>query len=329
MRPALFKTRITELLGIRHPILGGGLMWLADANFVGALVNAGGFGFITPRSFGSDEAYREQLRKCRAITGGKPFGVNLYISARPEENAALARFADIALEEGVRHFETAGFLPEAILPKLKAAGAIVIHKVTQLRHALAAERAGVDAITIVGMECGGHPGLNTVPASVLAAIGAGRLRVPVLTAGGIGSGRQIVAALASGCDGVLMGSRLVVASEIPAHPAYKQHLLTRDENASRVVLQAVKNTYRVLDNATARKVAELETQGVRDYAALMPLIKGTEAKAAYDSGDFERGILSIGPAVAFADRIEPVEAIFDRLIDQAAEAMAGLRTAAA
>jgi len=319
MRPQLFKTRATEIFGIRHPILAGGLMWLADGAYVGTVGKSGGIGFITPRSFPTEQAYRAEIQKARQLADGGPVGINLYISARPEENEKLKGFLDIALDEGVRHFETAAYIPERLIEPIKKAGGVIAHKCTMVRHALAAERIGVDAVILVGAECGGHPGVNQVPAMVLLARALEKLSVPVIVGGGIGSGKQIAAALAMGASAVLMGTRFLVAEEVWAHPDYKRHLTTLDENASTTVLSSMKNTYRCLDNETARKIQAIEAAGARDYAAFGDLIKGTLTRECYVTGDFNRGILSAGPAVAFADRIEPMDMIFDRLLDEAAE----------
>ena len=320
-----FETALTRLLGIPHPILCGGLMWLADARYVAAVVNAGAMGFITPRSFPDLDAFRDGLRLCRDLTGGKPFGVNAYISARPEENAAMERFVDIALEEGVRVFETAGRSPDVLLPRLKAAGATVLHKVTEIRHALSAERLGVDAIIFVGGEAGGHPGANTLSSTFQVAASRQRLRVPLVAGGGIGTGGQILAALAAGADGVLLGTRMLVSQEIWAHGRYKERILALDETGTRLVLSSLRNTYRCLDNETAREVAQLEAEGVRDYETLGPHVGGALQRDAYESGDFTRGILSLGPAAVFCDAIEPAAAIVERLIREAVDALDRLR----
>lgn len=316
--PASFATRITRLFGIRHPILAGGLMWLADDDYVSAVVNAGAMGFMTPRSFPDLEAFKAALVRCGEKTEGKPFGVNLYVSARDEENEKLRRFLDAALAAGVRHFETAGRSPEPFLPALREAGSVVMHKVTTIRHALSAHRAGVDAIALIGTECGGHPGMNEVPAFVLAARAAELIECPLVIGGGIGTGRQLAAALALGADAVLLGTRLLVAEEVWADRAYKEHLLGLDETCSMTVLKSVKNTYRCLINDTAREVARLEADGVRDYETLGPLVRGALQREAYETGDWNRGILSVGPSAVFCDRIEPAAAIIDRLVTEAA-----------
>ncbi len=322
MREPIFKTRMTELFGIRHPILCGGLMWLADAEYVAAVVNAGGMGFITARSWGEDFGrFRAELQKCRNLTEGRPFGVNLYLSHIAERNAPMPRYIEVMAEEGVRFVETSGYLPAAYLPQLREAGMTVMHKAATLRHAAKAEALGVDAVCLVGAECGGHPGLDLTGSIVQACLAADRLDVPFAIGGGIGHGRQIAAVLAMGADAVLLGTRMTVASEIWAREEYKHRVVEADETDNRVVLSLLRNTYRVMDNETARKVAEIEMSGTTEYAAYEPYIDGRLARRAYETGDWNMGLLSMGQSAAFADAIEPVEAIYDRLVDEAKAAL--------
>lgn len=326
MTPPLFRTRITELFGIDHPLLCGGLMWLADANYVGAVVNAGGMGFITPRSFPSDDAYRDELKKCCDITGGANFGVNIYVSARPEANEALGRFLDIAIEEGVKNVETAGFSPKVFLPRIKAAGMRVIHKCTTVRHAASAVRAGVDAICLLGAEAGGHPGMDMIGSMVQGALAAKALDVPFVLGGGMGTGRQLVAALALGGDGILLGSRMTVSQEIWADEKYKQRVVAAAVSDTRIVMSIFNDNSRVLDNETARAVSALEAEGITDFEAYRPLVQGIIQREAYAAGDPERGTLSMGQSCAFAERIESVEAIFYGILADARAARERMNT---
>jgi nitronate monooxygenase len=318
--PQVFSTPITELFGIRHPLICGGMMWLADADYVGAVVNAGGMGFITPRSFPSPEAFRDELRRCWRITDGKPFGVNLYVSARPEANAELATFLDIAIEENVRFVETAGYSPREFLPRIKDAGITVIHKCTTLRHALSAESAGVDAVTILGAEAGGHPGMRLVGTMVQGALVPGALGIPVVLAGGMGTGHQLMAALALGADGILLASRMIVASEVWAHDDYKRRIAELSPSDTRVIMSIFGDNSRVIDNPDTQRIAELEGHGIDDYEAYRPLVQGSRQREAYVTGDWRRGAMSVGQSCGFADVIEPVEAIFDRIIADAVRA---------
>ncbi|MGE0715273.1 MAG: NAD(P)H-dependent flavin oxidoreductase [Alphaproteobacteria bacterium] len=329
MTERLFDTAITRLFGIRHPILCGGLMWLADARYVAAAVNAGGMGFITARTFPDFDRFRDELRLCGELTEGRPFGVNLFISGRAEENAVLDRYIEVLAEEGVRLIETAGNTPETYLPRLKAAGCTVMHKVSAVRHGLRAEKAGVDALSIVGQECGGHPGLHFVGTMVQGALAARAFKVPFALGGGIGDGRQLLAALALGADAIVMGSRMTVASEIWAHDDYKRRILELSEADSRLVMASFRNTYRCLDNEAARAVAALEAAGERDFAHYMPHVRGTNARDAYATGDWNRGILSMGQSAAFATEIKPVAEIFTEILEDAAAARGRLDSTSA
>ncbi len=320
----LFKTRITELYGIRLPVIASGLMWLANADYVGAAVNAGLMGFMTAASFPDPDALRKEIRRCREITQGKPFGLNIGIRRSEKEHAQISRVVGIAIEEGVRFVETYGHNPEAHLPQLHGAGIKVLHKVPAVRYARKAQAVGVDAVTVVGAEAGGHPGVDLVGTMVQAAVAARDIRIPLVVAGGIGTGAQLVAALALGADGVAIGTRFLVADEIWAHRNYKERLLAADETHSALVLQSLRKTNRVLANAQAKLVRELEGAHGGNIDVLFPQIAGKRARAAYESGDFEQAILSCGQSVAFADKIEPFAAIVDRVEAEARSALARL-----
>ncbi len=320
MTLARYRTRMTELLGIRHPILCGGLMYLADERYVAATVNAGAMGFITAKTFPDPGDFRTELKRCAELTDGKPFGVNLYYAPRPGANEVLRGHVDILLEEGVRIVETAGLPPKEALPVLKDAGCIVIHKVSTVRHALSAQKLGVDALSVVGAECGGHPGVTLVGTMVQGLVAAQKLHLPLAIGGGIGHGAQIVAALAFGADAVILGTRMTVAEEIWAHPAYKQRLIESNETDTLLLLQSLRNTYRALDNETARAVAEVEATGTTEYDDYASLVAGALQKEAYETGDWNKGILSVGQSAAFADAVQPVAAIVDQLMAEAAQA---------
>ncbi len=325
-------TRLTRLFGLAYPILGGGLMWLSDARYVGALANAGCMGFITPRSFDGDAALRDQLRRCSEITGGRPFGVNLTLSARPQANAGVQASLETALKHGVRHFETAGYAPDALIRAIHAAGGIVIHKASSVRHALAAQAAGADAVALVGMEEGGHPGANELPTMLMGALAMarGQFHVPLVLGGGIGHGSQLAAALALGADGVLMGSRFLVSDEVSAHAAYKAHLLGCDEHSTMRLLHTLGNTWRVLRNDTAAQVDAIERAGAADHAAFGALLDSRVARdRCYGDGDWRNGMLSLGPAIGFATRTEPLAAIVEDLIRQTRAALAHLNASTA
>ncbi len=313
----VFKTRVTELFGIDHPVLCGGLMWLSDANYVAASVNAGGMGFITAKTFPDPVAFRDELQKCRGLTGGKRFGVNLYLSAQPGSNDMLHDHVGIMLDEGVDLVETAGLPPQEFLGELQSAGVIVNHKVASVKHAVKAESLGVDAVTVVGAECGGHPGLDLVGTMVQTAAAAQALSIPLIVGGGIGHGSQVAAALAMGADAVVLGSRMTVAEEIWAHLDYKKKVIEASERDTRLIMASFRNTYRAYDNDDARSVAELEEKGETDYEAYRPFVAGVHQKTAYETGDWTKGVLSLGQSAVFANDVKPVADIYDDLMKQA------------
>ena len=320
MKPQAFRTRITDLFGIDHPIVCGGMMWLADAKYVSAVARAGCIGFMTPRSFPTPEDFREQLRKAHDLSDGKPFGVNLYISARPESNQLLQTFLDISIEEGVKFVETAGFSPKEFIPKIKDAGITVMHKCTTLRHALSAQKAGVDAIAILGAEAGGHPGMDMIGTMVQGAIVPQELSVPVVLAGGMGTGRQLVACLSLGAEGMLIATRMVVAQEIWAHEDYKKRLAELGPDGTKIIMSIFGDNSRVIDNPSTEAVLALEAEGSMDYEAYRPHVQGTLQKEAYEDGDWTKGTMSIGQSVAFAGDIRPAEQIIDGIMEEATAA---------
>lgn len=316
-----FRTPITDLFGIRYPILAGGLMWLADANYVAGVVNAGCMGFITAKTFPDPGAFRAELQKARDLTQGRDFGVNLYLSAHTDDNALISGHIDILLEEGVRFIETSGLPPKDIVLRLKEEGCTVIHKVAAVRHAVSAAKLPVDAITVVGAECGGHPGMHMIGSMVQVVRASQAVHKLLAVGGGFGHGSQLVAALALGADAILVGTRFLVAEEIWAHDAYKQRIVEAGEADTRVVLASMRNTYRAMDNEAARAVEALEAGGSRDYEDYRAIIAGTEQRIAYETGDWNRGILSMGQAAAFADEIKPVAEIIRQMVTEAEEAL--------
>ncbi len=323
MRPQFFKTRITDLLGIPHPILCGGLgPGVSDAKYVAACVNAGGMGFIVASAWPDPDEFREQLRLCGQLTGGKPFGVNLYISRQAGGVERVNRQLDVLCEEKVLCVETAGASPESIVPRLKEAGIKILHKIPAVKYAKTAERVGADAVIIVGNECGGHPGVFQIGSIVQGAHGPSILNVPCVIGGGIGTGRQLVGTLAMGADAIIMGTRMLVAEELWIHRDYKELVARMDGTESVVVKKAIRDHHRVLNNDSAKAVVELDDRHIEDFEQFRPHVMGELARQAYITGDPSKGMLDYGPAAIFADRVEPVEAIFDRIIDDAVGAVA-------
>lgn len=311
----VWRTRITELFGIRLPVLAGGLMWLSDARYVAAVVRAGAMGFMTPRSFESGDQFVRELAFCAELSGGQPFGVNLNLSRRSGANEQVGVWLEQALQAGVRHFETVGSSPQPLIERIHAAGAVVIHKCASVEHAIKAQSAGADAIALVGMEAGGHPGMNPLPASVLCAMALDSLHVPLAYGGGVGSARQVAAALALGCEAVVVGTRLLACNEVTIHPTYRQRLLKSQAQDSVVVLRGTGNPWRVLNNETARAVDELERTGATRYEDFGELALGVTGRdGAYRGGDPERGLLSMGPSIGFVQRPESITEAIESLM---------------
>lgn len=293
-------------------------MWLSDARYVAAVVNAGGMAFMTPRSFETEAIFADQLALCAELTQGKPFGVNLTLSKRLSTNEMVSRHLRMALDAGVRHFETVGPSPGPLFEQIHAAGGVVIHKAAFIAHAVKAEALGADAIALVGMEAGGHPGMNELPSSMLCAYALDQLTVPLAMGGGIGHGRQIASALAMGCEAALIGTRFLACDEVWTHEAVKNLLVASGHEASTVVLRSVGDPWRVLANETAREVQRLEAAGTREYGAFGPLILGlTGRDGAYRAGDVDRGLISLGPSVGFLKAREPIASVIDQLMTEA------------
>jgi NAD(P)H-dependent flavin oxidoreductase YrpB (nitropropane dioxygenase family) len=320
----LFTTRITELYGVRLPVVASGLMWLSNADYVGAAARAGIMGFMTAASFPGADALRAEIRRCRALAGGYPFGVNIGIGHGEKDRQRIERDVGILGEEGVRFIETYGQNPEPYLPRMRDAGLIVTHKVPAVRFARKAQAVGVDAIIVVGGESGGHPGMDLVGSMVQAAVAARDISLPLVVSGGMGVGAHLVAALALGADGIGVGTRFLVAEEIWAHRSYKERLVQTDETQTMLILQSLKKTRRALANDKARLVRGLEREHGPDIDVLFPHISGKVGRAAYQSGDADSAVLSCGQAVTFADRIEPLAAIVARLEAEARAALGRL-----
>ncbi len=323
--PDLFKTRITELFGIRLPVIASGLMWLANADYVGAAVNAGLMGFMTAASFPGPRELRDEVRRCSEITEGKPFGVNIGIRTGASEHERITRIIDTIAPEGVRFVETYGSNPKLYVPILHDAGIRILHKVPAVRFAQTAQSVGVDAITVVGAESGGHPGMDLIGTFVQAALAARHIKIPLLIAGGVGTGAHIAAALALGADGVAIGTRFLVAEEIWAHRSYKERLIAADETHTALILQSLKKTQRAFANEKAKFVKQLEVEHGGKIDLLFPHISGKLGRQAYETGDYEQAVLSLGQAVVFADRIEPLATIVSRLEHETHVAMSRLK----
>jgi nitronate monooxygenase len=301
-------------------------MWLSDASYVAAGANAGIMSFLTAASFPEPADLRAEIAKCRKLCGDRPFGVNVSMLPKLVEGERIADTFRLIADEGVRFVETSGRNPEAFLPFLKDAGIRVLHKVPSVRYAVKAQQVGVDMVSIVGAECGGHPGLDLIGSMVNQALAERQLDIPFLIGGGIGAGSQIVSALASGAAGVVIGTRFLVSEEISAHPQYKRALVAANERDTTLTMSSVRNTVRTLSNETTEIVRQLEADNPDiSIAALMPYVSGAIGRKAYETGDVSRGMLSAGQALGLTDAIAPLADIVAQLEQEAGVALARLR----
>ena len=312
----MFKTRVTEMFGIQYPIIQGGMMWLGRAELVSAVSNAGGLGILSSMTFSTPEELKEEIKKTKSLTD-KPFGVNFPFlpGLRPVEPEY---FIDVAIEEGVKIFETAGRSPEPYMERFKKGGAKVMHKLTAVRFARTAERVGCDAVIIDGFECAGHPGEEDVTSLILIPLTADAVQVPVIAAGGFGDARGLVAALALGAEAVLMGTRFMVTKECPMHPKVKERLLEAREMDTMLVQRSLRNSARVLKNAASEKTAEMEKRGA-SLEELAPVISGLKEKEIFETGELDIGILHCGEVVGLIKDLPSVKEVIDRIVSEAKE----------
>jgi NAD(P)H-dependent flavin oxidoreductase YrpB (nitropropane dioxygenase family) len=305
------KTRVTELLGTRYPIVQGGMMWVGTAELASAVSNAGGLGILTALTQPTPEALAAEIQRCRGMTD-KPFGVNLTIlpSANPPPYEA---YLDVVIGSGVKVLETAGNNPKEFIAKAKAAGVKIVHKCTAVRHALSAERNGVDAISIDGFEAAGHPGEDDVGGLVLFAAAADRLKIPVIASGGIADGRGMAAALVLGCEGINMGTRFCATVEAPIHPNIKQAMVERGERDTNLIFRTFRNTGRVMKNAVSDEVVALEKQGL-EFKAIHPLVAGARGKAALVSGEVDGGLVWASQVLGLIHDIPTCAELIERIM---------------
>ena len=310
------KTRITEMLGIRHPIIQGGMHFVGFAELAAAVSNAGGLGIITALTQPTPELLAKEIARCREMTD-QPFGVNLTFLpafAKPP----YPEYIRAIIEGGVKVVETAGRNPEAVMPHLKAAGIKVIHKCTSVRHSLKAEAIGCDAVSVDGFECGGHPGEDDVPNFILLPRAAEELKIPFVASGGMADGRSLVAALALGADGINMGTRFIATKEAPVHENVKKAIVAASELDTRLVMRGLRNTERVLNNAGVKRLLEIEHEkgDALTIADVFAQVAGIYPKVMRD-GDVEAGAWSCGMVAGLIHDVPTVKALTARIMSQA------------
>lgn len=312
----MLKTRFTEEFGIEYPIVQGGMQGVGIAELVSAVANAGALGFLTALTQPTPEALSKEIARTREMTD-KPFGVNLTIL--PTINPVpYDEYADVIVGAGIKIVETAGRSPEPHMPRFKAAGVKVIHKCTSVRHSLKAESLGVDAISIDGFECAGHPGEDDIPGLILIPAAASKLKIPMIASGGFGDGRGLAAALMLGADGINMGTRFMATIEAPIHQNMKDKLVEATELDTALIFRTMRNTARVFKNAVAEQVVAKESEGAA-FSDIQELVAGTKGRAAMADGEIDGGIWSAGMVAGLIYDIPSCKVLVARICAEAEE----------
>lgn len=324
------KTRITELFGIEHPIIQGGMHYVGFAELAAAVSNAGGLGIITGLTQKSADDLAKEIAKCKSMTD-KPFGVNL--TFLPSLTAPdYPAYIEAIIDGGVKIVETAGRNPAEHLPRLKEAGIKVIHKCTSVRHSLKAEAIGCDAVSVDGFECGGHPGEDDIPNMILLPRAAEELKIPFVASGGMADARSLVAALAMGADGMNMGTRFIATKEAPVHENVKQAIVAASELDTRLVMRPLRNTERVLNNAATERLLEKEKRLGADleFKDIIEEVAGVYPKIMID-GTMDAGVWSCGMVAGLIHDIPTCRELVDRIMSEAdaiiAQRLEGMRAA--
>ena len=328
-----FHTRITEMLGIEHPIVQGGMQSVGVAELASAVSNAGGLGLLTALTQPSPQALAAEIERCRSMTS-KPFGVNVTVFPTTMSPDYVG-FAKAALDAGVRIFETAGTQAVAeVWEVVKAVpGTVILHKCTAVRHALSAERKGVDIISIDGFECAGHPGEDDIPGLILIPAAADKVKIPMLASGGFGDGRGLVAALALGAEGINMGTRFCATKEAPIHDNVKAKYVENDERGSHLIFRNFHNTARVGKSDVSDEVVRRLKNPDAKFEDVRELVSGAAGKVLLETGDLSQGVFWAGMVQGLIHDIPTCEELISRIIREADEILdqrlAGFRGKAA
>ena len=310
------KTRITEMLGIEHPIIQGGMHHVGLAELAAAVSNAGGLGIITGLTQGTPEKLAAEIARCKTMTD-KPFGVNITFlpSLTPPDYPGLIQ---AVIDADVKVVETAGNNPAPYMPMLKEAGIKVIHKCTAVRHALKAEKVGCDAVSVDGFECGGHPGEDDIPNFILLPRAADELTIPFVSSGGMADARSLVASLAMGAEGMNMGTRFIATKEAPVHDNVKAAILAASELDTRLVMRPLRNTERVLANSAVERLLEKEKALGTDikFEDILPEVAGVYPRIMQE-GDMDAGAWSCGMVAGLINDVPTVQELIDRIMAEA------------
>lgn len=309
------KTRFTEAFGIEHPIVQGGMMWVGRAELAAAVSNAGGLGILTALTQPTPDDLRREIDRCRTMTD-KPFGVNITIlpSVTPPP---YAEYRQAIIDSGVTIVETAGHRPQEHVDALKAHGVKVIHKCTAVRHAVSAQKMGVDAISIDGFECAGHPGEDDIPGLILIPAAADRITIPMIASGGFGDGRGLAAALALGADGINMGTRFCATVEAPIHQNVKQLIVDNDERATNLIFRKFHNTGRVAKTSVSDQVVEISARPDAVFEDIRPLVSGAKGREALETGNIDAGLVWAGQVQGLIHDIPTCADLISRIMRDA------------
>lgn len=318
----MIKTRMTDLLGIEHPIMQGGMQHFGVPELASAVSNAGALGTINVSIYPDFDDFRAAVQKTKSLTD-KPFAVNISIFPELVPKESIIRYINICGEEGVKVIETSGRSPEAFVPMIHDYGIKLIHKVPAAKHAATAERIGADMVTIAGLEVGGHPGQDEIGTMVLANKAAKLVNIPVLVAGGVADGNGLAAALALGGEGAVMGTRFVATQECTIHPNFKQWILDANEKDTVLCQKTIHNMIRVADNATSKKCLEMEAQGAT-LQELMTVIAGVKSRAAFEAGDTEGAMFAVGPIIGIIKDVPTCKELVNRTVAEAEAVIKGL-----
>lgn len=317
----MLKTRITDLFGIEHPVIQGGMQWVGYAELVSAVSNAGALGILTALTQPTPEDLAKEIERTRGMTD-KPFGVNLTVL--PTINPPpYEEYAQAIVGSGVKIVETAGRSPEPFMELFKQYDVKVIHKCTSVRHALKAQSVGVSAITIDGFECAGHPGEDDIPSLVLLPQAAEALDVPVAGCGGFSDAKSMVAALALGGEAIVMGTRFMATKEAGIHQNVKEKMTEADELSTNLMFRTMHNTARVFKNSISDQVVEIESTGSATFEDVKDLVAGQRGRVVFEEGDLEHGIWSAGISVARVKDVPTCKEMVSRLVSEAEEIIDG------
>jgi nitronate monooxygenase len=311
----MIKTKITEMLGIKYPIVGGCMMWITTPEFVASVSNAGGLGILASAIYKSKEALADAVDRVKDLTD-KPFAVNinLFPALAPVDNK---EYVEVLVDKGVKIVETSGHsAPADLCGRFKEAGMTWIHKCVGVRYALKVQEMGADIVTVVGYENGGATGRLDIGTLVLVPRVAEAVSIPVIGGGGVSNGQGLLAVLALGAEGVIIGTRILATQEAPVHPRLKQALVEASELDTMLIMRSLHATHRVWSNAAALKCAELEAKGA-DPAEIFNVVAGVNTKKMYDEGDLDAGVLSCGQGVGLTHDIPTMQELFDRMMAEA------------